>query len=211
MIATHYQPFLRAIGSMFVTVLFCGLALPAFAQSAQDPWDDSYFPYARDGIYLGFAALYALENFDRDTAIRGAGSAQDIDGRDAGGPQVRFGYRYRPRLAGEVLFQYYAGFNLSDSSVGIDDDFNAWSMTLNGKLYGFLGRVQPYGLFGIGGIAFDDKRGANSAFLARLGGGIDLYLTDRVVLDFEVAYAMPAGALDDLQFATFALGVQYRY
>ena len=93
----------------------------------------------------------------------------------------------------------------------LDDDFSGWSLTLNGKLYGFLGRIQPYALFGMGGLVFDDKRGDDSGFLARLGGGLDFYLTDNIVLDFEAAYALPAGSIDDLQFATFGFGIQYRY
>jgi hypothetical protein len=217
MIATHHQRRLRAMAPLRILILFSafvfvlGLSLPAFAQQVEDQWKDGYYPYSREGVYVGFGALVAVENFDRDTAVHGTGSSQNVDGKDAGGPQVRFGYRYSPRIAGEVLFQYYAGFNLSDDAAGVDDNFDGWSMTLNGKLYAFLGRVQPYGLFGMGGIAFDKKRGDDAAFLARLGGGIDFYLTDHVVIDFEAAYAMPAGSLDDLQFATFGLGIQYRY
>jgi opacity protein-like surface antigen len=93
----------------------------------------------------------------------------------------------------------------------LNDDFSGWSLTLNGKLYGLLGRVQPYAVFGIGGLVFDDKHGPDHGFVARLGGGLDIYITDNVVFDFEIAYAMPAGNIDDFQFATFASGLQYRY
>lgn len=191
----------------FALVLLAG---PAFAQ-AEEAWSDGYYPYSREGVYVGFGGLYALENFDRDTAVHGTGFKQDVDGRDTGGPQLRFGYRYNARIAGEVLFQYYADFNLSTGDDTLDDDFSGWSLTLNGKLYGLLGRIQPYALFGMGGLVFDHKRGDDSAFVARLGGGVDFYLTDHVVFDVEASYAMPAGSLDDLQFATFGVGIQYRY
>ena len=134
--ATHPLPRARAVehpGSELGRVLHvvavlafaavCGMAWPAGAQPVEDTWDPGYFPFSREGVYVGIGGLYAMENFDRDTAVHGTGMKQNIDGEDAGGPQVRFGYRYNPRIAGEVLFQYYAGFNVSDGAT-VDDDFD---------------------------------------------------------------------------------------
>jgi opacity protein-like surface antigen len=195
----------------------------AVAQLVEDEWDESYepppayspessdpsSPQSRQGVYVGIGGLYAMENFDRDAAFNDP--TLDIDAEDTGGPQLRLGYRVHPRFAGELLFQYYADFNVSTGDNQIDDDFSGWSLTLNAKAYALLGRIQPYGVLGIGALVFDDKQGSNDGFLARLGGGLDFYLTESVVLDFEVAYALPTGSIDDFPFTTFAAGIQYRY
>jgi hypothetical protein len=96
-------------------------AAPADAQLVEDDWAeddwDEYAPppappQARSGVYVGVGGLYAMENFDRDAALSDPMTPLDIDGEDTGGPQVRLGYRFHPRFAGERLFQYYADFNL---------------------------------------------------------------------------------------------------
>ncbi len=203
-------------GRIAALVLGAILALPAAAQQKpqQPEWDDSYYPYAREGFYIGLGAQFALENFDKDPAIDVPGNESDITADDGGGVELRAGYRVNPYVAGEVLFQYYWGFEVRDRAgalAGQNDSFDGWTLTANAKLYPLLGRIQPYGLAGIGGIVFNEKQGEDSGFVARLGGGVDFYLTDRLVLDLEVAYLFPASPISELQFATFAAGLQYRY
>ena len=84
-------------------------------------------------------------------------------------------------------------------------------MTGNAKGYPLLGRVQPYGVAGVGLLSFTQKRDADLGFVARIGGGVDLYLSEAVVVDLEIVYLLPAGSLDDYQFTTFTVGIQYRY
>ena len=124
---------------------------------------------------------------------------------------MRGGYRAMPRLAGEVLFQYTTGFAVRDRNTSFDDNFDAWTLTANAKAYPLLGRVQPYATAGVGGLVFNHKKGDDSSFVARLGLGVDLYLSDNFVLDTEFGYLFPSGSLSDYQFATFSLGAQWRF
>ena len=192
-----------------------GLGLASSARAHEDEWSDGYYPHAREGLYVGLGGLFALENFDRDAAIEGADTNLKIGADNAGGFELRGGYRLHPNFAGELLFQYYGGFSVNkrsdDESNKEDDHFNGWSLTLNAKGYPLLGRIQPYALGGFGTLGFPEKRGPDFGFVARLGGGVDFYLSEALVLAVEAAYVLPAGSIDDYQFATFGVGIQYRY
>jgi opacity protein-like surface antigen len=45
----------------------------------------------------------------------------------------------------------------------------------------------------------------------RLGGGLDYYLTENIVVSAEASYLMPTGKLDNLDYYSFGLGLQYRF
>lgn len=205
----------------FAAVLAAGMALVLSAAlapgaAAQEPpeWDDSYYPFAREGAYLGLGTLFALENFDTEPAIDDPDAPSDITADDGGGLYLRAGYRIHPRLAAELMFQYYWGFEVKDRNGVfdvVDDKFDGWSLTGNAKLYPLLGRIQPYGVVGLGALVFKEKRGDDAGFAARLGGGLDFYVTDRFVIDAEAVYLFPAGSISEFQLATFQAGVQYRY
>jgi opacity protein-like surface antigen len=201
-------------GRLVALILGLIVALPAAAQDQQPEWDDSYYPFAREGFYMGFGAQFALENFDKDPPVEVPGVDSDITADDGGGISLRAGYRVHPRIAAEVLFQYYWGFEVRDRAgalPGVNDKFDGWTLTANAKIYPLLGRIQPYAVAGMGGIVFKEKKGDDSGFVARMGGGFDVYITDRFVLDLEIAYLFPGGSISELQFATFAAGLQYRY
>ncbi len=198
-------------------LLATAIALHAQGADAQDTtapqWDDSYYPFAREGLYFGFGALYALENYDTNPPVKVPGASQSVSGEDGGGLGLRVGYRLHPRIASEFLFQYYWGFEVrARSGTAVSrDEFDGWSMTANAKLYPLLGRFQPYAVAGLGGLVFENKRDDDAGFLARIGGGLDVYITDRFVVDLEAVYLFPGGDISEFQFATFQAGVQYRY
>jgi opacity protein-like surface antigen len=202
---------MAALSRVFVCASCAAAAtLAALPVSAQEAGDASS-RFARRGVFLGLGALYALENFDTDAAIEDPDNELDITADDAGGLELRGGYRVHPNVALEMLYQFYGGFAVKERTTDVDDHFDGWSLTAGGKLYPFLGRVQPYALAGLGGLVFTEKQGDDSGFLARLGGGVDVYATDHVVFAFEIGYALPAGSIDDFQFVTFSAGIQYRF
>jgi opacity protein-like surface antigen len=45
----------------------------------------------------------------------------------------------------------------------------------------------------------------------RFGGGLDFYITENVAMSAEVSYLMPTGQLDDLDYYSFGIGMQYRF
>ena len=207
----------RLVASVLVPFLVLLLASPAAAQEEEPEWDDSYYPFAREGIYFGLSAHYALENFDTDPSVSVPGVGTSGSAEDAGGFGFRLGYRAHPRVAAEILFQYFWGFEIQNSvtaggtSSSATDEFDGFGLTANAKFYAFLGRLQPYGVVGVGGLSFDNKKDDGSGFIARIGGGLDLYISDSFLIDAEIAYVFPGGSMSELQFATFAVGVQYRY
>jgi opacity protein-like surface antigen len=45
----------------------------------------------------------------------------------------------------------------------------------------------------------------------RLGGGIDVYLTENIVMSAEASYLMPTGKLDNMDYYSIGVGLQYRF
>jgi hypothetical protein len=45
----------------------------------------------------------------------------------------------------------------------------------------------------------------------RFGGGLDFYLTESIVVSGEISYLMPTGKLDNLDYYSIGLGLQYRF
>jgi opacity protein-like surface antigen len=100
--------------------------------------------------------------------------------------------------------------------------------TTNTKGYLLTGRYQPFVLLGVGVMAANyefvvrnevrDRHGWGHSwndsqidFVMRFGGGIDLYATKHVVVSAEVDYVLPFGDLEDLDYLSFGLGLQYRF
>jgi opacity protein-like surface antigen len=57
--------------------------------------------------------------------------------------------------------------------------------------------------------AQESERQVNVAL--RIGGGIDFYLTESIVMSAEASYLMPTGKLDNMDFYSIGLGLQYRF
>ena len=92
-------------------------------------------------------------------------------------------------------------------------------LTLTGDLKGYLltGRIQPYGLAGVGFMYADVEDTAfifgfdETDFAARLGGGVDYYFTENLVFNAEIGGVLPTGRLEILDQFTFAFGIQCRF
>src|SRR5689334_717400 len=98
--------------------------------------------YGRRGWYVGGGATYAFEQFPdhRDVSVDGTPGFKALGG-----------YRVLPNLAAELDVDYLHGFDVHV------DGYDAGSIrgvatTVNGKGYLTTGRVQPYGVAGIGGL-----------------------------------------------------------
>ncbi len=179
-------------------LLICGLMLPGASAAQQDapPTVD----YAHPGFYLSFLGLGAVELFDEPSGVEFS---------NGGGFNVRAGFRINPHFAAEMQFEYVEGF--SDGPI----DIEIWNLMWNAKGYLLTGRLQPFALFGMGVMNGDvSARGFSSDdddFAIRLAGGLDVYLTRSWVFTLESAFIQPANDLDDLSYATFGAGIQFRY
>jgi opacity protein-like surface antigen len=171
-----------------ICILFAAcLALAAQSASAQD--------YARPGAYASLNGVTSIETIDGDGRT------------DVGtGVSGRLGYRFSPQLAVEGQVDWSGDF------VDGPFDLTSTTVTANAKFYLAHQQVQPYLLAGIGAQIGDDDFGpSESAFAARVGGGLDFYLSERFGLLGEVAYVIPTGDLDGFDYVSIGWGAFYRF
>jgi opacity protein-like surface antigen len=182
---------------------------PAESEETEGAGDDSDADaagYDRDGWYLGLGGGYAMELFD--TGSWG----------DSGFAQIRAGYHFLRFAALEPQIEYTPKFKGKSSFAGVDTA--TWAVWLNAKGYPtapWTSRFQPYALVG---AAWMWARATGSAingsveeggFAARFGGGIDLYVTDHIVVTAESAWVLPTGDLDGLNQVQIGGALQYRF
>ena len=173
--------------------------------------------------------------------------------KDAIGINARAGYRFHPFFAAELQLEYVAGFEtemtiintISETIPPPDNEvWEVWDLrrnsqdfvtfTANGKLIIPTGRLQLYGLGGLGlfynrtsntlPVYIDDSRGIDEAlinhsfgdesgtsFAVRAGAGVDFYVTEKIVLNVESTYVFPIGRVSHLDYLTLGAGLQYRF
>jgi opacity protein-like surface antigen len=171
--------------------------------------------FAREGFSIGAGAGLALEQFDVDEAEDLLGVNVSVD--DSFTLEGRAGYRFHPHFALEGVYQHYDEFQIE--ALGTDIlSIDGWSATANLKGYLLTGRIQPYGLAGIGilDLEIKDDVGAGleadeSDVLTRFGLGVDAYVTEGIVVFVEGAYNLPLDDLDDLPFISATAGLQFRF
>jgi hypothetical protein len=176
-------------------------------ESAEDEGGDEESAYDRDGWYAGVGGGYAFAEFD------------DGDADNSGIVNLRAGYHFLRFAALEAQLEYLPEFGSgSEKYAGVDTA--VWSTWLDMKGYPtapWTGLVQPYALFGIAWM-WERRTGPavngsdeDGGFAMRFGGGIDVYVTENVVLTADGSWVVPTGALEDLKHVTVGGAVQYRF
>lgn len=164
--------------------------------------------YARTGPYLGLAGSLGIYTGLENSLPGNA----DVD--EPVGMNGRIGYRLHSLFAVEAAAEWLpeADVDVFGSDIGTVE---SWTATLNGKAYPLSGRFQPFGLVGLGAmIAEGDGAGLSNkeyGFAARFGGGVDIYLTAKLMAAFEISYVLPTGDLNDLDFVSLGWGLGYRF
>ncbi len=172
-----------------------------------------------------------------DDALSGANARFDLG--DSAGLNVLLGYRICSWLALELQYEWIGEYEIKGSTdtpvpaTGKLYSIEGHTLTANTKWIIPFWRVQPYFLLG-GGVAVsevdsgelvaalnalggdvDDGMSAKPA--ARAGLGLDLYITRHLVLNAQASAVLTTlknpdiGDVDDLNYMTFAAGLQYRY
>jgi hypothetical protein len=122
------------------------------------------------------------------------------------GVGVAGGYRLHPNIAVEGLFQW-----LGTSDIGGIPVVKRWDATANVRV-STSGRVQPYAVVGGGyGSLQLGPTPSVGGFVARFGGGLDVYVTNNIALYTEVAYMLATGDIDGASYATLGLGAMLRF
>ncbi len=183
------------------------LLLSASSAYAQD--------YARNGFYVGLAGSVGIDTASEDELEDITGVNVNVD--EALGLHARLGYRFHPRISGEIHFEWLDDADIS--ILGIDAlTLERWTLTANAKAYLLTGRFQPFLFAGAGLMQaeVEDTLGlffsvTNEDFAARFGGGIDIYASEKFVVSLDTSYVLPTGDLEDLDYVSIAWGFQYRF
>lgn len=200
--------------------------MPRSAPVAEEvaPADDGFAPFA----YLAVGGVYGQGFFE--------GEAHQINKTYGWGVNARVGYRFIPMLAVELLFEdvieFDADSGYSDSTKNLDR--KAWTLMPNVKFFPIEGFCEPYLSVG-GGYMYADAGNDNfvdhssqfnlnppptithggvkdgSAFAARFGIGADLYATENIFIEGEVAYVLPTGEAKNFDHLTVSLGLGYAF
>jgi opacity protein-like surface antigen len=160
--------------------------------------------YGRNGVYLGLAGTYAIENFQNTGPL-------SID--DGLGINGRLGYRFHPHFSVELAFEWIDEFEIEGTAFRVE----TWTLTGNAKLHFLTGQIQPFVLAGLGVMRADLRGGGvgsitdDEDFVARFGGGVDLYASEHIVIAVEASYVRPTDGVDDLDYVSLGWGLQYRF
>ncbi len=175
------------------------------AGSAQGQYDDYAYEidYTRQGAYLTLTGVAGFEDFENT----------GYSANNSLGLNIAGGYRLHPNFAIELGFEWIEGFDVSGSTQV--DEVEIWTLTANSKLYFFPGQVQPFLLLGLGVMEVEQEMGSlvrqTREFAARLGGGIELYASEHLVVSIGASYVLSAGRNDDFDYASLGWGFQYRF
>lgn len=174
-----------------VVVLAMALLLPGLCAAEEDAEKTGY---DRPGFYVGVGGVYVIEDFSKD--VEDVGVQRD----NGGGVDVRAGYRFHPAVAAELAFDWL--------TPDVDAE-SIWTVTANGKLYStaIAGRVQPYGLIGVGVIT-----SGRTEVIGRFGLGLETYITRHFLVSFEASFMKPGGSFNnDFDFIPLNFAGQYRF
>ena len=174
--------------------------------------------YSRDGCYLGLAGAVAFLVSAEDELEDATGLKADVD--ESLGLNVRAGCRGKWG-GGEVHFEWLESFDVEVD--GLDFDVDGWALTVDGKLYPLAAvedalpplakRFQPFATLGFGYLTFDGPSGIDEWDLAgRFGGGLDVYVTRNIVINFDTTYVLPVSdSLEDLDYVSVGWGLLFRF
>ncbi len=199
--------------SLAVTIGSVLAAIPGLAQ-------DSTPDYARPGPYLGVGVAIAsftdLEQSAED-ALLDLGYVFDVTVDTGVGADIRGGYRISRYAAIEAEFEILPSIDASIPGTRFAEiDF--FALTANAKFFPITGRIQPFALVGLGvlhgevkdTLGFDiSDTVADLAF--RVGGGLDVYITEHVALTAGVTYLRGTGDVSDSSYISTSIGAQYRF
>lgn len=181
------------------------LAFPGLAGAEPPPSHD----FTRDGGYVQAQGLYAMEDFKNNP----------FKADDSWGFNVGVGYRVAQLFAVEFEIEWVHRYDLklAGNTVG---DIKTLNIGIPFRLYplarlfdpgGLANRFQPFIKLAPAWQWVDTSVLNDGGFVGRMGGGLDIYLTDNVVLTTSAIYNWPTGDIADLNYLSFGGGLQYRF
>jgi hypothetical protein len=200
---------------VLLAVALLGPALAAPAAHAGPPTEQEVQArlkktnYARGGYYFGAEGFYAVEN-----SLHVAGEDVYIG---SGGFRLRVGHRHNRWWGTELQGQYVNTFS------GPFQEFLAWGMHVNFRIYASKSRIQPFIMFGPGFNWIRPKDGpedpppglpipANNSpgFSAHFGAGAEVYWSETFAVTLQASYYLTVGNIKNYDFMTFGIGLQFQ-
>ncbi|MBI5505304.1 MAG: outer membrane beta-barrel protein [Deltaproteobacteria bacterium] len=178
-------------------------------------------PYVGFGGGLGFGT-----SGNRARGLQGY-LVGDLDST-SGVIDLRAGYRFHPRLAAELLWQYATGWDFPFYGHG-DSTMSVWNLTANLKAYPLSrAKWQPFVVAGVGvGQRRSEGKGEfceadgincsqtadekDEAFVSRMGAGLDVSISANWTLSTEAVYVIGTMDLSYLEFVTTTIDLSYRF
>jgi opacity protein-like surface antigen len=173
-------------------------------------------------MYMGVGGSYTFDAFDQDAIWEGIGADPDeLNG--SWGASVFFGYGINANMAVQADFAYYFAFSPDEDAL---EDFELSVWTLMGAVkYGFTpdAKWNPYVIGGLGWGQFDTDGGlmipdedgvledSLSGLVARVGGGVDYKISEKVCVFAEVGYVFTFGDIEDWNFIDVRAGVGFSF
>ncbi len=212
-----------------------------------DPFDRSGFYVGLGGSYQFNPFNSKIESLIEDALDDeiGPGANVKADLGDSGGVNATVGYRAFSFLALEIEYEWIDQYKIkgsTDTPIPVSGDLysiEGHTLTANTKWIIPFWRIQPYLLIG-GGIAISDvnrgslydnaaiaavldsagidvQGGTHTNAAARAGLGLDLYITEHIVVNGEASTVLTTlkepdlGDIEDLNYISFSAGMQYRF
>ena len=189
--------------------------------------------HGRRGWLVGFNASYGhpSDSFN-DDAEDSLGDLLSPFGISVAGTEgsagftARAGYRCNERLSTELGIEWLDEVSRSVRTPGQGEIATTTTQALfvssNAKGYLLSGRYQPFVIFGAGTLYVDsvttNTKGSvgktsnkYSSIALRMGGGLDYYITEHIVVDVEASYILPVSAIDSFKYLSVGVGLQYRF
>ena len=187
---------------------------PALADGHEEPASATQSSergvFERETMYIIGGGAWGCEDFS-DTYRR-------TD--DAVGLNASVGGRMLEHFAVEAQFEWFHDFRLQPPG-SVTRSADTYAMFANLKAYPLKGRIQPYGLFGIGGLIvnslyFPDLQGTSSneiqsGFAIRAGAGVEVYVSDHWFISLEGSYVRPIQTVSEFDHGSAKWGIGYRF
>ena len=186
---------------------------------AEEEEEEGRTDYARSGPYVGVSGAFGYPLFEEQ--ISGATGGADFE--PSWGLDARLGLRVLPFLAVEAQYEWMTGFEVTGLPVASDVEIDGHTLTGNLRFFVPAWQVHPYVLTGIGVTRYKIDLGAlgsanQDRFAARLGGGLDMDVTEKLVVNFEATALLTVndldfdqGSISSLHYLSANVGLAYRF
>jgi opacity protein-like surface antigen len=178
------------------------ISLAALATAPSLAGAEEAVDFGRTGGYVGGGLALGFDNFT-------GGGAGHEDFSTGVGLDLWAGYRMLSTVALEAQVEYLGRFDAGSR------DTSTLAVTGNIKGYFSTGRLQPFGLAGLG-IVHGKSEGvgpsdSGTGFAARIGAGLDYWLTSNISVGATYSYLFTTGGGGGLDYQSFVMGGQYRF